>query len=153
MEVLRSVVVVKGNGFPEIVTLCGSTRFKEQYESEQARLTDEGVIVISVGRFGHRDGLEMDGDHKKMLDELHLRKIDLSDRIHVVNPVVLICIQCTKPVEYDPKWGGYRCNECSQRQGEGPSAAYVGESTKREINYALSKGKKITYLNPSESTS
>ena len=37
----------------KIVTLCGSTRFKEQFIEAQKRLTLEGCIVISVGLFGH----------------------------------------------------------------------------------------------------
>jgi hypothetical protein len=37
----------------KVVTLCGSTRFKEQYMEVQKRLTLEGCIVISVGLFGH----------------------------------------------------------------------------------------------------
>jgi len=37
----------------KIVTLCGSTRFKEQFLEVQKRLTLEGYIVISVGLFGH----------------------------------------------------------------------------------------------------
>ena len=36
-----------------IITLCGSTRFKEQLMEAQKRLTLEGNIVISVGLFGH----------------------------------------------------------------------------------------------------
>jgi len=39
--------------FP-IVTLCGSTRFKEEFLFAQKMLTLEGNIVISVGLFGHR---------------------------------------------------------------------------------------------------
>ena len=37
----------------KIVTLCGSTRFKEQFMEAQKRLTLQGCIVISVGLFGH----------------------------------------------------------------------------------------------------
>ena len=37
----------------KIVTLCGSTRFKEQFLDAQKQLTLEGNIVISVGLFGH----------------------------------------------------------------------------------------------------
>ena len=40
------------NGF-KIITLCGSTRFKEEFLEAQKRLTLEGNIVISVGLFGH----------------------------------------------------------------------------------------------------
>ena len=34
-----------------VITLCGSTRFKEQFLEAQKRLTLEGYIVISVGLF------------------------------------------------------------------------------------------------------
>ena len=37
----------------KVITLCGSTRFKEQFMETQKRLTLDGCIVISVGLFGH----------------------------------------------------------------------------------------------------
>lgn len=37
----------------KVITLCGSTRFKDAFMEEQKRLTLEGNIVISVGLFGH----------------------------------------------------------------------------------------------------
>ena len=37
----------------KVITLCGSTRFKEQFIETQKRLTLEGSIVVSVGLFGH----------------------------------------------------------------------------------------------------
>lgn len=37
----------------KVVTLCGSTRFKDAFMEVQKRLTLEGNIVISVGLFGH----------------------------------------------------------------------------------------------------
>ena len=69
-----------------VVTLCGSTRFKEQFMEAQKRLTLEGNIVISVGLFGHSGDQEVwtDGT-KEMLDDMHKRKIDLADAIFVVN--------------------------------------------------------------------
>ena len=36
-----------------VITLCGSTRFKDEYVEAQKRLTLAGNIVISVGLFGH----------------------------------------------------------------------------------------------------
>lgn len=72
--------------FPTVVTLCGSTRFRKEYEEVQRRLTLEGHIVISVGLFGHLEGLDMDGEVKEKLDQLHKRKIDMSDFIFVINP-------------------------------------------------------------------
>lgn len=37
----------------KVITLCGSTRFKEAFLEVQKRLTLDGNIVISVGLFGH----------------------------------------------------------------------------------------------------
>ena len=66
----------------KVVTLCGSTRFKEQFMDAQKRLTLAGYIVISVGLFGHAGDQEVwDGmdegtlsKTKEMLDDMHKRK-------------------------------------------------------------------------------
>ena len=49
----------------KVITLCGSTRFKEQFLETQKRLTLESNIVISVGLFGHSgdDGIPSLHDH------------------------------------------------------------------------------------------
>ena len=69
-----------------VITLCGSTRFKEQFLEAQKRLTLEGNIVISVGLFGHSgdDEVWTEGT-KEMLDDMHKRKIDMADAIYVIN--------------------------------------------------------------------
>jgi len=73
------------NGF-KVITLCGSTRFKEVFLEAQKRLTLEGNIVISVGLFGHSGDNEVWTDGvKDMLDRQHLAKIDLADEIFVIN--------------------------------------------------------------------
>lgn len=103
----------------KVVTLCGSTRFKDEFIEAQKRLTLEGNIVISVGLFGHSgdkevwDGMDEDtlSETKKMLDDMHKRKIDMADEIYVINV------------------GGY-----------------IGESTRSEIAYALDTGKRVKYL-------
>ena len=73
------------NGF-KVITLCGSTRFKEEFLEAQKRLTLEGNVVISVGLFGHSgyDVVWTEGV-KDMLDCQHLAKIDLADEIFVIN--------------------------------------------------------------------
>lgn len=73
------------DGVPEIVCLCGSTRFAEAYREANRRLTLEGKIVLTVGVFGHDEGVDLDEATKANLDELHRRKIDLADRVHVLN--------------------------------------------------------------------
>lgn len=39
----------------KVITLCGSTRFKEEFMQAQKNLTLQGNIVISVGLFGHSE--------------------------------------------------------------------------------------------------
>lgn len=102
-----------------VVTLCGSTRFKEQFMEAQKRLTLEGNIVISVGLFGNSGDQEvwenMDEGTltktKEMLDDMHKRKIDMADEIFVINV-----------------------------------NGYIGDSTCSEIEYAKAHGKKVRYL-------
>lgn len=85
----------------KIITLCGSTRFKEQYLEAQKRLTLEGNIVISVGLFGHSgdDEVWTEGT-KAMLDDMHKRKIDLADEILVVNVGGYIGESTRSEIEY-----------------------------------------------------
>ena len=96
----------------KVITLCGSTRFKEQFIEIQKKLTLEGNIVISVGAFGHCGDNEVWTDGTKaMLDRQHLAKIDLADEIFVINV-----------------------------------DNYIGDSTRNEIEYAKSKGKRVRFL-------
>lgn len=72
----------------KVITLCGSTRFKDEFLQVQKQLTLEGNIVISVGLFGHADGEFGDvitPEIKLILDDIHKRKIDMSDEIYVIN--------------------------------------------------------------------
>ena len=102
-----------------VVTLCGSTRFKNEFMQAQKVLTLAGKIVISVGLFGHSGDEEVwenmaEGTltkTKEMLDDMHKRKIDMADEIFVIN-----------------------------------KNGYIGDSTKSEIAYAKKTGKKVSYL-------
>ena len=102
-----------------VITLCGSTKFKNEFLAVQKELTLKGYIVLSVGLFGHSGDNEVweqmdEGTKtktKEMLDDMHKRKIDMSDSIYVINV------------------GGY-----------------IGESTKSEIEYATKLGKRVDYL-------
>lgn len=103
----------------KVITLCGSTRFKNEFMEVQKKLTLEGKIVISVGLFGHSGDSEVwenmdEGtltQTKEMLDDMHKRKIDMADEIFVINV------------------GGY-----------------IGDSTRSEIDYAIEHGKRVRYL-------
>lgn len=103
---------------PTIVCLCGSTRFWRTFQQASLSETMAGKIVLSIGaasgtddeHFGNLPCDEYDRV-KAMLDELHLRKIDLADEVLVLNV------------------GGY-----------------IGESTSRELRYALDHGKLVRFL-------
>ena len=77
-----------------VVTLCGSTRFKDEFMQAQKDLTLKGYIVISVGLFGHAgdeevwEGMDENTltETKIMLDDMHKSKIDMADEIYVINP-------------------------------------------------------------------
>ena len=95
-----------------VITLCGSTKFKDEFMYAQKELTLQGNIVISVGLYGHSgdDEVWQEGT-KEMLDDMHRRKIDMADGIFVIN-----------------------------------KDGYIGDSTQKEIYYALSLGKEVRYL-------
>ena len=84
-----------------VVTLCGSTRFKEQFLEAQKRLTLAGRIVISVGLFGHSgdDEVWTEGT-KEMLDDMNKRKIDMADGIYVINVGGYIGSSTRSEIEY-----------------------------------------------------
>jgi cell division protein FtsB len=70
---------------PPVVCLCGSTKFKAEFEEAERTETRAGRIVLTVGFFGHADGLVFTPEQKAALDELHKRKIDLADEVLVLN--------------------------------------------------------------------
>ncbi|MFF1817871.1 hypothetical protein ACFVWG_11285 [Kribbella sp. NPDC058245] len=70
---------------PEIVCICGSARFADEMYVANRDLTLAGVIVVAPGGFLGAEDLITD-EQKTALGELHLRKIDLADRVLVVNP-------------------------------------------------------------------
>lgn len=100
---------------PKVITLCGSTRFPQAFELANMHLSLKGNIVIGLGMFGHPDiptgakFLTSDGDEstneKRSLDELHLRKIDLSDEIFVVNVGGYIGSSTLSEITYARKQG------------------------------------------------
>lgn len=74
------------NGRPTVVCLCGSTRFSEAFREANLRETLAGKIVLSIGCVWHSDdALGLTENDKTMLDELHLRKIDMADEVLILN--------------------------------------------------------------------
>ena len=85
----------------KVITLCGSTRFKDQFVEAQKDLTLKGNIVITVGLFGHSgDSEALNDEVKAMLDDIHKRKIDMSDEIFVINVGGYIGNSTKSEIEY-----------------------------------------------------
>ena len=95
----------------KIITLCGSTKYKDLFLQKAQDLTLEGWIVIQPGVFAHTDNIKITDEQKIELDKIHKQKIDISDAIFVIN-----------------------------------KDGYIGDSTKSEIEYAITHNKQIFYL-------
>lgn len=99
-----------------VITLCGSSKYKEEFIWVNKWLSLQGNVVISLGLFGHVDREPILPEEKILLDEVHKAKIDLADEIFVIDTSFLT-------MDF-----------------------YYGNSTKNEIEYAKSKGKKRRFL-------
>ena len=88
----------------KVITLCGSTRFKEDFERVNRELSLAGNIVISVGCFGHSGDVFSD-EQKIMLDDIHKRKIDMADAIYVINKDGYIGSSTRSEIQYALRLG------------------------------------------------
>lgn len=104
---------------PSIICISGSSRFIGYVFIKKWELEKQGHVVLTMTLLPswypnvHPDHQAEHEGVSKVLDEVHLRKIDLADELLVMN-----------------------------------INGYIGESTKKEIEYAKMKGKTITYLEP-----
>lgn len=99
----------------QVICLCGSTKFREEFDKVNAQLTLDGYIVLAPGVWAHSDPehAKMLEDHPELkfkLDKLHHHKIDLAGQ------VMIIVVD-----------------------------NYIGPSTLAEIEYAAARGKPVTY--------
>lgn len=105
---------------PEIVCICGSTRFIEAMAVFAWKFEKRGILAIGChllpagygGKPHHQAEAEGVAD---ILDELHRRKIEMCDRVFVIN-----------------------------------MTQYIGDQTRKEIAYAESLGKPVEYMEPQE---
>jgi hypothetical protein len=103
---------------PTIVVLCGSTRFYDEFQWANYQLTMQGKIVLSVGVYPHATERSGFGEDVEhdSAEKVTLDELHLR-KIDLADEVLVINV------------GGY-----------------VGESTRREVEYALAQGKPVTYL-------
>ncbi len=108
---------------PTVTVLCGSTRFYEAFQRANYERTMAGEIVLSVGFYPHNaelahgEGVGASSEQKVALDVLHFRKIDLADKVFVLNVggyvghstrrEIAYAVATHKPIEWlEPEHGG-----------------------------------------------
>ncbi|GAK08493.1 hypothetical protein [Geomicrobium sp. JCM 19038] len=106
----------------KVITLCGSTKFKQQFDHANAMLTLEGHAVISVGFFEQCEGIEISNDQLRMLEEILLRKIDLADEVMVIDPTGYIGDSTSNEITY-AKQSGKKVTYYSQMSWLDPKEA------------------------------
>lgn len=107
---------------PKIVCLCGSTRFSEAYQEANLRLTLEGYIVLSIGCDMRSDAALFANKTQEELDQIKAGLDELHLRkIDLADEILVLNV------------GGY-----------------IGDSTRREIDYAAIHKKPIRWLEPVE---
>lgn len=84
----------------KVVTLCGSTKFKKQFEQANGYLTLQGNIVLSLAFFEQSEGFEITQEQAELLGKIHFRKIDLSDEIFVIDVDGYIGSSTRREIEY-----------------------------------------------------
>lgn len=82
-----------------IITLCGSIKFKNEFMKVQEKLTLNGNIVFTPTFFNNLKD-EVNSDTKKMLDEMHKQRIDMSNEIYVINVEGYIGESTKSEIEY-----------------------------------------------------
>ena len=83
-----------------IITLCGSIKFKDEFLKVQEELTLKGNIVLTPNFFNSLKKEDIDKKTKEMLDEMHKQKIDMSDAILVINKNGYIGDSTKSEIEY-----------------------------------------------------
>jgi hypothetical protein len=113
---------------PRIVCLCGSTRFWRTFQEASLRETLAGKIVLSIGAARCADDDDKSFGGYVPTDEFAAVKARLDElhlrKIDLAHEVLILNV------------GGY-----------------IGESTRREMEYAQATGKPVRFLEPSPSVS
>jgi hypothetical protein len=135
----------------KIITLCGSTKFKNKFEEITEKETLKGNIVLSVGVFGHISDLNLTLETKSDLDKLHFKKIDISSEILVINPGGYIGLSTCNEIHYallndkiisflekPDKWYKlkYVCGcKCNPRYGHSPSCIHDNWDRETKLDF------------------
>lgn len=108
---------------PKVYVLCGSSRFPEAFHLANAHLSMQGHIVISLGLFGHAD----QPTGARFLTSDGLESTEEKQRLDELHLRKIDLCDALFVINF----GGY-----------------VGNSTRREIEYARRQGKAVEWMFP-----
>jgi hypothetical protein len=118
---------------PHIITLCGSTRYRREYEDTAARFSLCGFVVLTCSVWkDEQGGPACTEDQKSDLDRLHMHKIEMADEVFIINRFGYIGESTRREIKYAHKLGkpieylesprmeviepsGPRCDHCGLR--------------------------------------
>lgn len=86
---------------PEIVCLCGSTRFRDDYTWAARWHTQAGRIVLTCHEFERN----LTDAERAAHDELYRRQIELADEVYVINPGGYVGESTRSEIDYARKLG------------------------------------------------
>jgi len=92
----------------DVITLCGSIRFKDDFMREGERLTKLGYVVLmpSIWHYLSDSNLdEAETELKALLTVIHFKKILMSNTIHVINKRGYIGNQTAVEIVYASAFG------------------------------------------------
>jgi NTP pyrophosphatase (non-canonical NTP hydrolase) len=121
------------------VALIGSSRFKAAFQRIGEQLEKGGELPLAMTFFQHADGVSVSPQEREVLRRVDRRRLQLADRVIVVDDVAEVCLTCGKLCSSG--FAGSLC--CSSMALLRP---YIGEDTRTEIEYAESIGRRVRYI-------
>lgn len=130
----------KSDSSNNVITLCGSSKFKDEFIKVQKELSLKGYLVLSLGLFGH-SGDEEAWEKKGVLDRVHMQKIDISSSVFVIDVGGYIGESTGREIDYarhyDKKVYYYSHNDLENIQAA--KASYIGPND-HDLMMRLAKG-------------
>lgn len=117
-----------------VICLIGSSRFKGLFQQIAEKMEKRGILPLMMGFWQHTDGIEVTAQDREILNRVDRARIDLAHEVWVVDGKRHRCVVCGRWSESAGIVAWSIC--CGEVSACKP---YVGDDTKREINYALSK--------------
>lgn len=135
----------------EIITLIGSSRFRSAFVREGSRLEKQGNLVLCMTFFQHFDKIEVSDEERLILEKVDRYRISLCSRVFVINCRLPYCEKCNmfRIPEYKKGSGNQIFNYCKDKcEFTGMFKPYIGESTRKEITYAIEHDRRVDFLFP-----